>query len=169
MRNAIIVAVGTGNRYQLRYNATRATVWAINAQSVPLKVGLEVLVQIDLSGASSGKQPRIVGVAQSSDNGAIAVERVDSAARVAGTITRWPAPLPIVLVAGGLSERRTLYGTNLAVAPSSYGHASIVDGAAAAVGGTSITIDVKALVACPKGRYAMTLDGETVVDFFEVV
>jgi len=169
IRNAIVVTVGSDSRYQVRYTASRGVVWAMAAQAgVTYKVGQEVLVQTDLSGSSSGKQPRIIGVAQSSANGAIVVERLATVVGAWATVTRLPS-LPIVLFAGsGLAERHTLYGTNLTAAPT-YGHANIVDAVAPVVGGVAITIEVKALVACPKARYPLTLSGQVFSDFFEVV
>jgi hypothetical protein len=167
VRNAIVKAVGADARYQVKYRHSGGLIWATAAQDVTYRVGQEVLVRADHAGAAAGTTPKIIGVAQSSANGMIVVERTETTTRTAETLTGYPAG-PRRLVAGGLPDRIVLSGYGLATAPT-YGHASIVNDVAAVINGASIVISPKAQAGCPKGRYSLVVAGQTIPGYFEVV
>lgn len=167
-RNAVVQAVLAGNTYRATYNDTGGEAVLIAGQGGgPYKVGQEVLVQCDVSGRSLGKQPMIVGIAQSAANGLIVVARAQSQSRAAETLTDYP-PAPVQLQRGGLARTLTFRGHGLAAAPA-YGHASVVNDVAAVITGDTMRLQVKALIGCPVGRFTLTIGGQTLADYFEVV
>jgi len=167
-RNAIVIAVGVDGRYTVRRKDTGAEITVMAGQTGgPYRVGQELLIEQDADGGSAGRLPLILGIAQSSANGLIPVERTQATTVVSETLTSMPAA-PVQLMRGGVPRTLMFGGYALASAPA-YGHASVVNDVAAVIDGGSIRVAVKALVGCPLGRYSLTIAGRLFADYFEVV
>ena len=166
-RDAIVTVGLVNGRYVLRDPVTGGTYKAGTVLTASVAVGKRVLVQHQASGRARGRVPVVIGVSQDSDNGVISGELAITAPVTAETITRLP-DLPVILTAGGLSVAFTIFGANLAT-PLSYEAISITDDVAQVIDARAITAQPKASGATARDRYALTVAGITIPDFFEVI